>query len=103
MQLPPPLRRAIDQELATFDPARLRAASARLTQCYRQDAGEAVPEPMGAPPSAAPPFARLRWEGRVPQPGNRSKSADGSAPAALADDLDRAAYFAVRMPATFAA
>jgi ribosomal protein RSM22 (predicted rRNA methylase) len=59
---------------------------------------------MGAPPSVAPPFARLRWEGKEPKPGNRSKSTDGSAPSvALADDIQRAAYLAVRMPATFAA
>ena len=104
MQLPPALRRAIDEELSTHDPARLRAAAARLSQCYRQGAGEAVQQTMGAPPSAAPPLARLRLESRIPQPGNRSKSVDGSAPAAaLANDLDRAAYLAVRMPATFAA
>ena len=103
MQLPPPLRRAIEQELAACDPARLRAAAARLSQCYREGAGGAAPETMGAPPSAAPPLARLRWEGRVPQPSNRPNSVDGRTPTLLADDLQRAAYLAVRMPATFAA
>jgi len=102
MQLPPPLRRAIEQELAACDPARLRAAATRLSQCYRQGVGGS-PEPMGAPPSTPP--LRLRWESRIPQPGKRSKSADDNAPAAvaLADDLQRAAYLAVRMPATYAA
>jgi ribosomal protein RSM22 (predicted rRNA methylase) len=65
MQLPPPLRRAIDEELSAFDPARLRTAATRLSQGYRE------------------PSARVS--------------------AALADDLQRAAYLAVRMPATFAA
>jgi ribosomal protein RSM22 (predicted rRNA methylase) len=65
MQLPPPLRRAIDEELSACDPARLRAAATRLSQGYRE------------------PSAR--------------------AAAARADDLQRAAYLAVRMPATFAA
>jgi ribosomal protein RSM22 (predicted rRNA methylase) len=64
MQLPPLLRRAIDEELSACDPARLRAAAARLSDTYRE------------------PSARV---------------------AALADDLQRAAYLAVRMPATFAA
>jgi ribosomal protein RSM22 (predicted rRNA methylase) len=63
MQLPPPLRRAIDEELSAHAPARLRAASARLSESYRE------------------PASHL----------------------ALADDLHRAAYLAVRMPATFAA
>jgi ribosomal protein RSM22 (predicted rRNA methylase) len=66
MQLPPPLRRAIDQELSTCEPARLRAAATRLSDTYRE------------------PSARTR-----------------ATP--LADDLQRAAYLAVRMPATFAA
>ena len=67
MQLPPPLRRAIEQELAVCGTAQLRAASARISQCYRQ---------------------------------GTARAAGGGA---LADDLQRAAYLAVRMPATFAA
>ena len=65
MQLPPSLRRAIEQELAGCNPARLRAASARLSDCYRQQ-GAALD-------------------------------------VALASEDLRAAYLAVRMPATFAA
>jgi ribosomal protein RSM22 (predicted rRNA methylase) len=72
MQLPPSLRHGIDQELAACNPAQLRAAADRLSQCYRR--GE-----FGAPRGSAP------------------------AAATLADDLQRAAYLAVRMPATFAA
>ncbi len=71
MQLPPALRQAIQQELTRCDGAgsrtasrpALRAASARLTECYRQ----------------------------------------GGASGALKDDEERAAYLAVRVPATFAA
>ena len=69
MQLPGPLREAIEQELSGCDGARLRAAAARLSQRYRQ-----------------------------------ADSAAGSpAVGALADEMSRAAYLAVRMPATFAA
>ncbi len=63
MQLPPALRQAIQQELSRCDGAKLRAASARLSECYRQS----------------------------------------GAPGALKDDEERAAYLAVRVPATFAA
>lgn len=63
MQLPPALRQAIQQELTRCEGARLRAASARLTECYRQS----------------------------------------GASGALKDDEERAAYLAVRVPATFAA
>lgn len=63
MQLPPALRRAIEQELTAYDGAKLRAASARLTTCYRE----------------------------------------GSATGALGNAEQRAAYLAVRLPATFAA
>jgi ribosomal protein RSM22 (predicted rRNA methylase) len=65
MQLPPALRRATEQELSAFDPARLRASAARLSESYRDSSARAS--------------------------------------AALSDDVDRAAYLAVRMPATFAA
>jgi ribosomal protein RSM22 (predicted rRNA methylase) len=71
MQLPPALRQAIEQELTHCDGAKLRAASARLTECYRQS---------GAPETL-------------------SSSASG----ALSYDEQRAAYLAVRVPATFAA
>ncbi len=63
MQLPPALRQAIQQELSCCDGGKLRAASARLTECYRQS----------------------------------------GASGALKDDAERAAYLAVRVPATFAA
>jgi ribosomal protein RSM22 (predicted rRNA methylase) len=63
MQLPPALRQAIEQELTSCDGVKLRAASARLTECYHQS----------------------------------------SASAALSNDEQRAAYLAVRVPATFAA
>jgi ribosomal protein RSM22 (predicted rRNA methylase) len=65
MQLPPPLRRAIEQELAACDPAQLRAAATRLSEGYREPSARTSP--------------------------------------ALGDDLQRAAYLAVRMPATYAA
>jgi ribosomal protein RSM22 (predicted rRNA methylase) len=71
MQLPPPLRRAVEQELASCDANRLRAAAAQLSQSYRDTA---VHE------KAAP-----------------------SATAVLSTPEQRAAYLAVRMPATFAA
>jgi ribosomal protein RSM22 (predicted rRNA methylase) len=64
MQLPLALRRAIEQELTACDGAKLRAASAQLSECYR--------------------------------------AADGTH-AALCNDEQRAAYLAVRLPATFAA
>lgn len=64
MQLPPALRRAVEQELTACDGSKLRTASARLSECYREG------------------------------------SAQG---AALANDEQRAAYLAVRLPATFAA
>jgi len=73
MQLPPALRQAIEQELSGCDGAglrtALRAASARLTECYHQSGASAGP----------------------------------SASAALSNDEQRAAYLAVRVPATFAA
>jgi ribosomal protein RSM22 (predicted rRNA methylase) len=68
MQLPPALRRAVEQELAACDGAKLRAASARLTECYREGGADGTP-----------------------------------AQAALSNDAQRAAYLAVRLPATFAA
>jgi ribosomal protein RSM22 (predicted rRNA methylase) len=75
MQLPPALRQAIEQELIRCDGAGLRvalkAASARLTECYGQS---------GASGAHA-----------------------GGAAAALSNDEQRAAYLAVRVPATFAA
>ncbi len=74
MQLPPALRRAIEQELSGCDGAKLRAASARLTECYRQ--GEA----SGALPGALPRRIRRAFQRE-----------------------QRAAYLAVRVPATFAA
>jgi ribosomal protein RSM22 (predicted rRNA methylase) len=83
MQLPPPLRRAIDEELAACGPAQLRAAAARLSQCYRQP---------GAP-------GRSGVSCRVP--GCEASESPGGGP--LADDAQRAAYLAVRLPATFAA
>jgi ribosomal protein RSM22 (predicted rRNA methylase) len=73
MQLPPALRQAIEQELTACDTAALRAASARLSDCYRGTGAS------GLPPSATP--------------GDR----------ALNNAVQRAAYLAVRLPATFAA
>jgi ribosomal protein RSM22 (predicted rRNA methylase) len=70
MQLPPLLRQAIAEELASCNGAKLRAASAHLTECYRES-------------SAA--------------------SCDKRSGAAIADDDQRGAYLAVRLPATFAA
>jgi ribosomal protein RSM22 (predicted rRNA methylase) len=67
MQLPPALRRAVEQELAGCDGGKLRAAAARLSECYREGGAR-----------------------------------DGK-PAALSNDEQRAAYLAVRLPATFAA
>ncbi|HVJ04106.1 MAG TPA: small ribosomal subunit Rsm22 family protein [Candidatus Saccharimonadales bacterium] len=67
MQLPPTLRHAIEQELASSNPARLRAASATLSDSYRRDP---------APSKANPP---------------------------LSNNEQRAAYLAVRLPATYAA
>jgi len=64
MQLPGPLREAIEQELAGCDGAPLQEAAARLGLIYREG---------------------------------------GATAAALANELDHAAYLAVRMPATFAA
>jgi len=71
MQLPAALRKAVERELATANPARLRAASARLSEFYRSgsEGARAVPAPTHA----------------------------------LGSDELRAAYLAVRMPATFAA
>jgi ribosomal protein RSM22 (predicted rRNA methylase) len=71
MQLPRALRQAIEQELTHCEPGKLRAATARLTECYGQS---------GASASHA-----------------------GGAAAALSNDEQRAAYLAVRVPATFAA
>jgi len=68
MQLPPALRKAIEQELKGCDGARLRAASARLTECYREG-------------TASGALSNI----------------------ALSNDIERAAYLAVRLPATFAA
>jgi ribosomal protein RSM22 (predicted rRNA methylase) len=83
MQLPHALRRAIEQELTSCDTAKLRAASARLTECYRE---------------ASPPTALSN---------TALSSASASNPAlsnlALSNDAQRAAYLAVRLPATFAA
>jgi ribosomal protein RSM22 (predicted rRNA methylase) len=67
MQLPPALRQAIEQELSVYEGAGLRAATARLTECYSKS---------NAPSSGA---------------------------AALSSGVERAAYLAVRVPATFAA
>ena len=74
MQLPPTLRRAIEQELTACDGARLRAAAAHLSECYRE--GGAGSAPSHGAPSGAP---------------------------ALGNDEQRAAYLAVRLPATLAA
>jgi len=69
MQIPPSLRQAVERELKAWGSdggtTRLRAAAARLSQSYRED--------------AAPTHA------------------------ALSDDDQRAAYLAVRLPATYAA
>jgi len=84
MQLPPDLQQALEQELAGCDLAQLRAASARLSTVYR-DARERTANTVhlaaGPHPSA------------VSECGTR----------AFANAADRAAYLAVRMPATFAA
>lgn len=71
MQLPPTLRRAVEQELAGCDGGKLRAAAARLTECYRD--------------------------------GGSAGTLSGTHAAALSNDEQRAAYLAVRLPATFAA
>ena len=81
MQLPPALQRAIDEELAAHNPAQLRAAASRLSQCYRQASDGA---------SAGAPY--------LPSLGRRGSGSGGP----LSDDLHRAAYLAVRMPATYA-
>jgi len=76
MQLPPALRQAIKQELqeqTSCDGAALRAAAARLSECYR-----------GSLTGSASALAT---------PANT----------ALSTDAQRAAYLAVRLPATFAA
>ncbi len=73
MQLPPALRQAVEQELTGHDPAALRAASARLTECYRGSLASGVHLPAAL--------------------GSR----------ALNNEVHRAAYLAVRLPATFAA
>jgi len=73
MQLPPALRQAIEEELIACDTAALRAASARLTECYRGTDASGLPAPAAF--------------------GNN----------ALNSDAQRAAYLAVRLPATFAA
>jgi ribosomal protein RSM22 (predicted rRNA methylase) len=78
MQIPPALRQAIEQELASSDGAALRAAAARLSECYR-----------GSLTSSASALAAS---------GNTAFR-----PNALSTDLQRAAYLAVRLPATFAA
>ena len=88
MQLPPSLRRAIEQELASCDPARLRAASARLSDYYRQ------PGTQGDAPSS-----RAGQAGTGQQMALRPLTRG----VALANDDLRAAYLGVRMPATFAA
>ena len=46
MQLPPALRQAIEQELSGFNPGKLRAASARLSECYLQS--DASDEPSSS-------------------------------------------------------
>jgi ribosomal protein RSM22 (predicted rRNA methylase) len=76
MQLPPALRQAVAQELAACDGGRLRAASARLTECYR--------------------------EGGAGSTASRDAST-GALGGALSNEEQRAAYLAVRLPATFAA
>jgi ribosomal protein RSM22 (predicted rRNA methylase) len=78
MQLPPALRRSIGQELAACDGATLRAAAARLSLGYRQ-----VAESAGTS-NAAPSLRQSLFN-------------------ALSTDELRAAYLAVRVPATFAA
>ena len=76
MQLPGPLREAIEQELSDRDGARLRAAAAQLSERYRQMEGG---------------------------PHLSSSGKCGAGEIAMSEDVDRAAYLAVRMPATFAA
>jgi len=76
MQLPPALRQAIEQELIFCDGAALRAAAARLSECYRAN--------LTSPAPAASGNTAFR-------------------PNALSTDIQRAAYLAVRLPATFAA
>jgi ribosomal protein RSM22 (predicted rRNA methylase) len=72
MQLPLPLRHAIERELAVCDPAKLRAASERLSLCYRErDADE-----LGVSRALSSPLSNAE---------------------------QRAAYLAVRLPATYAA
>jgi ribosomal protein RSM22 (predicted rRNA methylase) len=79
MQLPGPLREAIERELSGLDGTRLRAAAARLSERYRRsNLNEGRPHL---------PAVGKCWADAVP----------------IADEFDRAAYLAVRMPATFAA
>jgi len=86
MQLPSALRQGIERELISCDRAALRAAAARLSECYR-----------GSLPSHAPAITA-----QAPvAPGAPGPTA--FRPTALSTDLKRAAYLAVRLPATFAA
>jgi ribosomal protein RSM22 (predicted rRNA methylase) len=86
MQLPPSLRQAVEQELKVWgsncDRAGLRAASARLSQCYRE-----------AAPGAVAPVVQA----------NSTPSNAALSNTALSNDAQRAAYLAVRLPATYAA
>ncbi len=50
MQLPTPLRRSIEEELSACDGGKLRAASARLSECYR---GGAAPAALPSPEQRA--------------------------------------------------
>jgi ribosomal protein RSM22 (predicted rRNA methylase) len=74
MQLPHALRQAIEEELTSCDGAELRAAATRLSECYREGGAGSAP----------------------------SRAASSGA-AALGNDEQRAAYLAVRLPATLAA
>ena len=76
MQLPGPLREGTEQELSSCDGQRLRAAAARLSERYRHTEGG----------------PHLPSSGKCGVGGKH-----------INDDPDRAAYLAVRMPATFAA
>lgn len=96
MQLPPSLRDAIEQEIRTCDRAALRAASARLSECYR----EAEPVPVAS--NAAPNVLANSVSSSATLPrAAHSNVALANVP--LSNDAERAAYLAVRLPATYAA
>ena len=125
MQLPRPLREGIEQELSSIDGAQLRAAAARLSQRYRNPdaaAGAGALDDDLLPNKPTPGFhpsmpesgkpgtpsfhPSMPESGKLGTPGfhpSMPESGKLGTPGLLGSPLDRAAYLAVRMPATFAA